>query len=168
MYDIYNCPHLGCGDCLYGCLKWSKDGYESECKRIDHKTVQFAKPWFADYFSSAHWHIPCSDFQPRNPDYADLREWTNFKDFWRAYVRVWLPYSNEDITLGFVLKRNQDIRYKVPLKRFVFGTMIKGNILRAVEKEHYTRSGTVYEKIDGVLIDSGRVIIKNDDGGSKT
>lgn len=159
MYNIYNCPHLGCGDCLYGLLKWNKDGYESECKRIDHNTVQFAKPWFATYFSG--FHVPCSDFQPRNPDYADLREWTNFKDFWRAYVRVWLPYSNEDTTLGFVLNKNQEIRYQVPLKRFVYGTMIKGNILRAVEKMYYKRNELVHEKINGVLIDSGKVLIKD-------
>lgn len=53
------------------------------------------------------------------------------------------------------------VRYHVPLRKFIDGTMIVDGVLQAVEKTYYKRDKVEYgvqlykiihEKIDGVLI----------------
>ena len=40
---------VGCGECKYFNVKASLPGVESTCKRLDHKMVKFAGPWFKSY-----------------------------------------------------------------------------------------------------------------------
>lgn len=161
MYTIDNCPHFGCGDCLYFDVNAERDNVVSICKRIDHKNVKFAEPYFKSYDCGQHYHIPCGDFIPKHLDYADAKEWTNFNDFWNAYVKAWLPYENENITIPFTINDNTDVRYHVPLKRFIDGTMIMDGFLQATEKTYMKRTvidlgvqlyTVVHEEINGVKI----------------
>ena len=132
-----------CRDCVY---------FPNQCKRIDHNTIKFAKPYFIGYDGN---HIPCCDFKPKN-----LTGWTGFNDWWPYYVEQWIPYQNTDINTYFTLHSDPSIRYGVPLMDFVNGTMIENGVLKAVEKMYYkqTRKGCgyklVYEEIKGVVIDA--------------
>lgn len=162
MYTVDTCPHVGCGDCAYFKVNADLDGVESTCKRIDHKKVKFAIPWFKCYDCGMNsLHIPCGDFIPAHPEYADFREWTNFSDFWKVYVETWLPYKNENITLPFTINGDTSVRYHVPLSKFIDGTMIVDGVLQAVEKTYCKRDKVecgvqlykiIHKKIDGVLI----------------
>ena len=135
---------------------------KSICKRIDHKQVKFAKPCFQSY-DCGYFHIPCGDFIPKNPTYPDFKEWTNFSDFWKVYKEAWLPYANENITLPFIINGDTSVRYYVPLKNFIDGTMIVDGILQAIEKSYYKKGkieygvqlyNLIHEKIDGVRINT--------------
>ena len=161
MYTIDSCPHFGCGDCLYFKVNADMDNVESLCKRIDHKNIKFAVPFFKAYDCGQMYHIPCGDFIPKHLDYADAKEWTNFNDFWAVYVEAWLPYGNENITVPFTINGDTSVRYHVPLKKFIDGTMIIDDVLQAVEKEYVKRAKIeygiqlyeiVHEKISGVKI----------------
>lgn len=142
MYTIDTCPHLGCKDCLY-------DG--ENCKRIGGTSLEFARPWFASQPSGLH--TPCNSFEPKHPDYADLKEWINFEDFWEIYKDAWLSGTKE---CAFTINGDKSIRYYVPLESFIDGTMIKNGRLLATHKCYYkqTREGFGYklvtEEIDGV------------------
>lgn len=159
MYTIDTCPHCYCGDCAYFKGNAHMAGVESTCKRIDHKTVKFAVPWFKSYDCGQRDHIPCGDFVPAHPEYADFKEWTNFSDFWQIYVKAWLPYENEDITVPFTIYGDTSVRYHVPLVKYIDGTMIVDGVLQATEKEYYKRIKDnsfpfklIHETIDGVLL----------------
>lgn len=141
--------HYRCRDCIHF----------HDCKRIDHKTIKFAVPWFKSY-DGDYW-VVCSDFRPAAyMKYANAH-WTCFEDYWKGYVEQWLPYSNINVNVYFTLHNDTSIRYGVPLMDFVNGTMIEGDILKAVEKMYYkqTRSGFGYklirESINGVKISNG-------------
>ena len=136
-YNIDDCPHFGCGDCKYF----------RKCKRVDGNSLQFAKQWF---LCETSWtHIPCKDFEHAHPEYADMKKWTNFEDFWNAYKKAWLPYEDESIEIPFVVNGEKSVRYYVPLKKFLDGTMIKNGKLLATKKKYYkqTREGFGYKLI---------------------
>lgn len=137
MYTVDTCPHYGCGDCKY--FRVDADRNESLCKRIDHKKVKFAIPWFKSYDCGQHFHLPCNDFEPKHMEYADAKEWSGFDNFWNAYKEAWLPYKNEHKLTWFCLNDNKNVRYGVPIKSFVEGTMIQNNKLMAVKKAYYKR-----------------------------
>lgn len=138
MYTVNNCPHYGCGDCVY--FKVDADRAESLCKRINHKKIKFAVPWFKSYDCGQSFHLPCNAFMPKYMERADAKDWTNFEDFWRAYVKAWLPYQNEDILVWFCINDDITVRYGVPLKSFLDGTMIKDNKLMAIKKQYFKRT----------------------------
>ena len=134
-YNIDDCPHFGCGDCKYF----------RKCKRVDGNSLQFAKQWF---LCETSWtHIPCKDFEHAHPEYADMKKWTNFEDIWNAYKKAWLPYEDESIEIPFVVNGEKSVRYYVPLKKFLDGTMIKNGKLLATKKKYYkkTREGFGYK-----------------------
>lgn len=162
MYTVDTCPHVMCQHCLYYNIRADLESEQSTCKRIDHKRVKFADPWFASY-TCGQYHLPCCDFTPKHPEYADFKGWTGFTDFWPVFVKAWLPYENENITLPFILNGNKEVRYYVPLRRFLYGTMISGGILHAVEKTYYKRGKVehgvqlydlIHEQIGGVKINT--------------
>ena len=141
-YNIDDCPHFGCGDCKY---------FRS-CKRVDGNSLQFARPWF---LCETSWtHIPCKDFEHAHPEYADMKKWTNFDDFWNAYKKAWLPYENENIEIPFVVNDEKSVWYYVPLKKFLDGTMIENGKLLATKKKYYkrTREGFGYKLITEEIV----------------
>lgn len=136
-YNVDDCPHFGCGDCKH---------FRS-CKMVDGNYLQFARPLF---LCETSWtHIPCKDFEHAQPECADMKKWTNFDDFWSAYKKAWLPYENEKIEIPFVVNGDESVRYYVPLKNFLDGTMKKDGKLMATKKKYYkqTREGFGYKLI---------------------
>ena len=144
-YDVEN---YHCGHCKY----------YNNCKRIDHVTIQFAKPWFKTYDRNQFSGNICSDFEPADHCTHACKTWTGFEDYWPKYVEQWLPYSNTDVLVYFTLNGDASVRYGVKLLDFVYGTMFDGNVLKASVKTYYkkTRDGFGYklikEKINGVTI----------------
>lgn len=55
--------------------------------------------------------------------------------------------------------KGEEVRYRVRLEDYIYGTMFEGNKLKAYEKIYYKRTKEgfgyklVHEKIDGVIID---------------
>lgn len=159
MYTIDTCPNLSCIHCKLFNIHADQPQVESKCKRIDHKKVKFAVPWFKSYDCGRD-HIICSDFIPAHPEYADLKEWTCFDDFWKMYVEAWLPYKNTKMYIGFTIGNDTRIRYRVPLMQFISGSMIQNGVLKAEQKvycvmkkygEHVLYQ-LKYEEIEGVKI----------------
>ena len=137
-----------CGSCQY---------YHA-CKRIDHKTIQFAQPWFKSYDCNQFSGCICSDFEPGAWHKNACDTWQGFEHYWPRYVEQWLPYADTKKLIYFTLNSDTSIRYGVRLLDFVYGTMIDDNMLKAVEKVYYkkTKGGIGYklirEKINGVTI----------------
>ena len=153
-----SCARFCCGNCEH-----YKHPYDGGCqKRIDHKRVKFAKPWFKSYDGNQHRGTPCSDFVPSALNVCESKRWTTFDDYWLLYVRDWLPYSNTEVLTYFTLGDDTSIRYGVRLLDFVYGNMFDGAILKAVEKMYYKRRNRtkensfgyelIREKIDGVEV----------------
>jgi hypothetical protein len=160
-FEEQDVPHLHCGNCKHFSV-WA-DMRESFCKRIDHKKIKFAIPWFACYDCGQRAGTICSDFELNEvlcP--AIAKEWKGFGDYWTKYVETWLPYHNTDTGIGFTLNGDTSIRYKVKLLDYVYGTMLDENgKLKAYEKVYYKQDRDpkgygyhlVREPIDGVSID---------------
>lgn len=152
--EEYYCPNYKCHNCEhYG-------SFPNYCqKRIDHKTIEFAVPWFVSC-PSYNGHI-CSDFKPSLIHVYDLQNyWTNWESYWADYLENWFPYypkeKPEDKLIYFTLNGDKEIRYGVNLMDYINNSMIDGNRLKAVEKMYYkrTKDGFGYklvrEKIEGV------------------
>lgn len=130
--------NLRCNECQF--YRVNADREESICKRIDHKRVKFAVPWFKSY-DCDHGCI-CSDFIPVEHYPAVYKNWQEiggFKGRWPLWVEQWLPYKNTDVLTYFTIGKDTSIRYGVHLMDFVNGTMFDGDVLKAVEKMYIKR-----------------------------
>lgn len=146
LYTIETCPHLRCNHCKYYNAKADLNSEQSKCKRIDHKKVKFAKPWFASYDCSIGYI--CRDFIPKHFEYADLKEWTNFDDYWNTFKQSWLDGVNiENEYIAFILNNNSKVRYYVRVVDFINNTFIKDGKLLAVKKRYYKKTKQGYKLI---------------------
>lgn len=141
-----------CRDCRF---------HRENCKRIDHKTVKFAVPWFKSY--DCDFGTVCSDFLPKEYMKYACEHWTEFDEYWGVLVDQWLPYKNTNILVYFTLHDDTSIRYGVPLLDYVYGNMIEDGVLKAVEKMYYKQSRNspigyklIREPIQGVCINGSR------------
>jgi hypothetical protein len=133
------------------------------CKRIDHKKIKFAVPWFKSY--DCDFGTVCSDFKPSDWQTALCKEWKDlggFEGWFSFWVEQWLSYQKIDKNIYFVLNGDISIRYGVPMLDYIYGNMIDKNILKANEKVYYKRHKVsdkypigyelIHEKIKGVNI----------------
>lgn len=128
--------NIMCMHCIYD----NPDPRKCSCKRVDHKVLQFAKPWFKSYDCGSN-HVICRDFKPKPECIYISRNWTTFDDYWKDYVRNWLPYSNTETTIGLVINGDLSVRYYVKLMDFVNGTMFtEDGKLKTVSKHYYKRT----------------------------
>lgn len=159
LVDIDDCPRFFC----IHCAKWSVDADRKcgQCPKLDHKKVKFYKPYFKCYDCGMH-HLICSQFTPRNPEYADFQNWTGFDDYWKVYEQAWLTDASRNRGVAFVLDDNYDIMYYVPLETWLYGEIIQNGVLMATTKAYHKRTvkdgwthyPMVYEAINGVLLNS--------------
>lgn len=125
--------HLGCGDCKFCNPLADIDTVESQCKRLDHKHIQFAVPWFKSYDCGQHSGGVCSDFEPN--------EW----ELW--LYRHWQPeFLNIDRKkqclgkVGLCLDKDQSVRYYVDANDFYYETFLnEDGSLKWIEKKYYKR-----------------------------
>ena len=122
---------LQCGQCKW--FKVDADRTTSTCKRIDHKHIRFAFPWFKSYDCGQFAPFVCKDFEP-----SDTCPW--LKDHWKGWDDYWQGEEPSG-TISFILDGDTSIRYKVSRKDFVDGTFLdpEGN-LKWIEKEYYKQS----------------------------
>ena len=130
------CYFVGCGSCKHFNVRADMDGVESTCKRIDHKHIQFAKPWFKSYDCGQQSSIMCNDFEPAERCVDLCRRWTDPIDYAckgdesRIKGKVWL-----------CLDKDQSVRYAVTMRDFWYGTFLnEDGSLKWIEKMYYKRS----------------------------
>lgn len=129
---------LGCGSCKYCNPCANMEGQESKCRRLDHKHIQFAVPWFKSYDCGQLSAIMCADFEPVDWFKYLKEHWTDPLDYAaggdesRIRGKVWL-----------CLDGDQSVRYAVTMRDFWFGTFLNSDgTLKWVEKMYYKRSRT--------------------------
>lgn len=127
---------IRCRHCKYWKADADRDGVESSCKRIDHKLVKCAKPWFKSYHCGEQ-HEICRDFDPdpkRSPRTAEL--WPGFD----RYIDLKTDAGDMKEPLRpvwFCLNNDFGVRYGVDYWDFVDGTMIKDGCLMCKKKMYY-------------------------------
>ena len=135
MKEIFeeNWSCLQCGQCKY--FKVDADRATSTCKRLDHKHIKFAKPWFKSYDCGQFNSMVCDEFYPRDSCRWLKEHWISWEDYWDGEE----PKPTETIPL--VLDGDFSVRYKVLKSDFITGNFLddSGN-LKWVEKEYYKRS----------------------------
>lgn len=136
MFWDANC-HLGCGDCKYCNPSADMDSIESPCKRIDHKHIQFAVPWFKSYDCGQRSGGICSDFEPNEWELWLYRHWkSEFKDIEHGKGSSTIPRY-----VGLCLDKDQSIRYYVNADDFYNNTFKESDgSLKWVKKEYYKQS----------------------------
>lgn len=131
MYPDGEVDNLHCGSCRHF-------SYTSPCqKRIDHKTVKFAVPWFKTYDCNQFSGVVCSDFEPSRSFVFLDKTWRGFDYYWPRFVEQW----GAPKYIPFVLDGNTKIRYHVKTEHFVFGDKLFVNgKLNAYERQFYVPS----------------------------
>lgn len=130
------CYFVGCGSCKHFNVRADMDGVESTCKRIDHKHIQFAKPWFKSYDCGQYTRTMCNDFEPDEGHVYLYKHWTDPIDYAckgdesRIKGKIWL-----------CLDKDQSVRYAVTMRDFWYGTFLnEDGSLKWIEKMYYKRS----------------------------
>lgn len=127
---------ITCGDCEYFNIRADLDGVVSTCKRLDHKHLKFAKPWFKSYDCGQSRLASCSDFKyggvspilKKQFPLVGIDKYLTDKQKYDGYV--WLVVDNDT-----------SIRYAVNRKDFYNNTFLtdSGN-LKWIKREYYKRS----------------------------
>lgn len=143
MIDKDECCRIDCGHCIHFKVNADQANVESTCKRLDHKHLKFAKPWFKSYDCGQFCGCPCRDFAPK-PLYKWLYEhWEGFDDF----------YRDEDLTkktVSLVIDGDFSVRYHVKALDFINNTFLnEDGSLNWFEKIYYkqTRASFGYKLI---------------------
>lgn len=129
-----------CGQCKWHRGSAFMDGHESVCKRIDHKKVKLAEPWFKCYDCGQFSKYVCCEFVPTKSNVWLYQHWTKIEDF------VKVPEKDTLTNVWLILDNNKDIRYGVSAYDWFYGNIFDadGN-LNWREKQYYKQSkGTPY------------------------
>jgi hypothetical protein len=103
---------------------------QSQCKRLDHKTIQFRTPTFKSYDCNGR---ICSDFRP-SPNYKFF--YNNWHD---RYIRFYVPKEHETIALR--VKGESEVDYHVSYLDFFNNTFKnEDGSLKWLYKEYYIQS----------------------------
>lgn len=156
---------LRCYECRYHKCDAERDGVESTCKRIDHKTIRFYTPWFRSYDCGTQ-HLICRDFEP------DLFRWPRGDGIWKGYDdyralmketgEAWASDNRESVSKRLWFRLSDDgfkTIYEVDTEDFINGTMIQDGYLRArrrirckPSRDSVTGYRWIYEDIDRVKL----------------
>lgn len=124
-------PVLYCRTCIYFSAKADFPNNISRCKRLDHKKLKFAKPYFKSYDCGMFNARICRDYHPNFNLIPALAKYWTCTDDYVGYI----PSAN---TVDLVQDSNFDVRYAVPYADFYNGTHInKDGSLKWVEKTYY-------------------------------
>lgn len=129
--QFFDCQRLSCGGCVYCNPSADLDSVESTCKRLDHKHLQFAKPWFKSYDCGQRGGCICSDFKPK--------EWQLW--LYRHYKKDFLNHLNLKGYIPLCIDKDWSIRYYVKKKDFYNNTFLDAdNNPKWVFKKYYKQS----------------------------
>lgn len=125
------CCHVGCGSCAHFNFG-SNPGVASTCKRLDHKMIQFAVPWFKSYDCGQFSAHMCSDFKPDSMSKWLAAHWPGTD----AYVGE-IP---ENKLMWLVFNGNKEVRWAVKTKEFYDGSFINADgTVRCYGKQYYRK-----------------------------
>ena len=136
MFWDMNC-HLGCGDCKHCNPSADLEGVESKCKRLDHKHLQFAVPWFKSYDCGQQNSSICSDFEPNEWELWLYRHWKpEFLEEEKGKGSSTIPRY-----VGLCIDKDQSVRYFVKAEDFYYGTFLnEDGSLKWIKKMYYKQS----------------------------
>lgn len=119
------------GQCKHFNVRADLPGVESTCKRLDHKHIKFAVPWFKSYDCGQFACHICKEFEPRDNCKWLQEHWDGkFIDCYAPEGIVWL-----------VLDGNTGVRYGVRAEDFFEGTFKnEDGSIKWVRKQYYKRS----------------------------
>lgn len=121
---------VSCGQCVYFNVKADMADVESTCKRLDHKHLRFAVPWFKSYDCGQSNGYICREFVPD----AALHPYL---------AAHWEGFEEKKGLLGLVVDGDTSVRYMVRCKDFADGTFLNDDgSLKWVEKVYYKRCRT--------------------------
>ena len=92
---------LQCGQCKH--FKVDADRTVSTCKRIDHKHIKFAFPYFKSYDCGQFSPFVCKDFEP-----SDTCPW--LKEHWKGWNDYW-EGEEPSGTIGFILNDQGNLKW---------------------------------------------------------
>lgn len=148
--DEFQCPDYQCFDCKH--FKYVTPKPPHGCThRFDHAVMEYARPYFVS--SPEKDGPPCSDFEPDGSYPAALPYWHGF-EHWLEWKRRQnhemhpLLKENPHPYVQFVFRGDKkEVRYKVALEDYIYGTMFEGDELKAYERSYYkmTRKGFGYK-----------------------
>ena len=119
------------GQCKHFNVRANLPGVQSTCKKLDHKHVKFAVPWFKSYDCGQTASHICKEFEP-----ADTQVW--LKNYWSP---SFLGYYAPEGIVWLTLDDDTSIRYGVPAKDFYEGTFMNDDgSLKWIKKQYYKRS----------------------------
>lgn len=156
-YDLReDFPCLQCGHCKFFNVKADMLDVQSTCKRLDHKHIKFAKPWFKAYDCGQFGGCICKDFEPSPTCVYLYVHWLSYLDYFK--------HDPDDSSLiALVLDNDFSVRYFVKKKDFVNNTFLNPDgTLKWVKKMYYkvSRKNSVgYQLVneypDGKIINNG-------------
>lgn len=127
------CCHLGCGDCKYCNPSADLDNVESRCKRLDHKHIQFAIPWFKSYDCGQLSGGICEDFEPNEWEFWLFNHWK--PEYKKSFCK---GNNGTKKTVGLCLDKNQSVRYYVDYMDFFYNTFKNDDgSLKWIYKQYY-------------------------------
>lgn len=126
-----------CGHCMFFRVNADLDNKKSICKRIDHKHIQFATPYFRCYDAGQFNKCICRDFEP-----API--WKYLYGHWKGFDDYYQGFDDYDRSLffgkplAFIIDGNKSVRYYVKSTDFINGTMFnQDGALRWIYKQYY-------------------------------
>lgn len=122
---------LQCGQCRF--FNVNADRQVSTCKRLDHKHIKFATPWFKSYDCGQFSGTVCKDFQP-----SDTVPW--LKDHWKGWDDYWDGEKQKGM-IPLIIDNDKSVRYLVSREDFVNGTFLNSDgSLKWIEKQYHKQS----------------------------
>lgn len=127
-----NWASLRCGECTFFRVNADCEGVVSKCKRIDHKKIRFAVPWFKSYDCGQFNSNVCRDFEPAKRCKYLYDNWSGFDEYYGGI--------SDKETIEFTLNGDTTVRYKIKYLDFVNNTFLdsKGN-LKWIERYYQKR-----------------------------
>ena len=123
---------VSCGQCVYFRVKAALPQEAGTCKRLDHKHLRFALPWFRSYDCGQSWGGICREFEPDAELHPDLAA------HWEGYDARF-PDGQEGL-MGIVVDGVTSVRYMVEKEKFADGSFVlPDGSLDYVEKMYYKR-----------------------------
>lgn len=149
-------PCLQCGQCRFFNVKADMPDVQSTCKRLDHKHIKFAKPWFKSYDCGQFGGCICKDFEPSPKCVYLYVHWLSYNDYFKSD-------PDDSSLISLVLDNDFSTWYFVKKKDFVNNTFLNPDgTLKWVKKMYYKVSRKnpigyqlVNEYPDGRIINNG-------------
>lgn len=125
VYEEWCC--LQCGECKHFQVDADRRT-ETTCKRIDHKQIKFAVPWFKSYDCGqfAQGGV-CSDFEPADYCVWLKNHWTNMAEYIEAYEEEEKKSFFDNKFIALCINDDTKVRYYVSKKDYFYNDFINAD-----------------------------------------